>query len=153
MIRLGLRLTVAGGREAIARLALIATAVAIGVGLLLTAVASLNAVNTQNSRYAWLETSPVSSAAAPATAADPLWWRLRAEDYQGRLIGRVDLAATGANSPIPPGIAKLPGPGQYYASPALAKLLRTTPSEQLGDRFPATRSARSGRPHYRHRTR
>jgi hypothetical protein len=37
---------------------------------------------------------------------------------------------------VPPGIGHLPGPGQYYASPSLAALLRTTPASQLADRFP-----------------
>jgi FtsX-like permease family len=32
----------------------------------------------------------------------------------------------------------LPGPGEFYASPALAKLLAATPAAQLGDRFPGT---------------
>jgi hypothetical protein len=144
MIRLGLRLTLAGGREALTRLALIAVAVTIGVGLLLATVASLNAVNAQNARYAWLETgyagsnAPAASPAAGRATSDPLWWRLRADYYQGKLIGRIDLAATGPNSPIPPGIAKLPGLGQFYASPALATLLRDTPAAQLGDRYPGT---------------
>ena len=143
MIRLGLRLTLAGGREAITRLALIAIAVAIGAGLLLTTLASLNAVNTQNARYAWLETAYSGSnapagAAPPSGAVDPLWWRLRADYYRGSRIGRIDLAATGPNAPIPPGMTALPGPGQYYASPALARLLRTVPAAQLGDRYPGT---------------
>jgi hypothetical protein len=38
VIRLGLRLTVSGGREAVTRLFILAAAVGIGVGLLLTAV-------------------------------------------------------------------------------------------------------------------
>ena len=141
MIRLGLRLTLAGGREAVTRLALIAIAVAVGVGLLLATLAGLNAVQTQNARYAWLETgysgSDAPDAATPV-GKDPLWWRLRADDYQGKQIGRVDVAATGPDSPVPPGIAKLPGPGQYYASPALTKLLRRTPPAQLADRYRGT---------------
>ncbi|MFL6162040.1 MAG: FtsX-like permease family protein [Jatrophihabitantaceae bacterium] len=139
MIRLGLRLTLAGGREAALRLVMIVVAVAVGVGLLLTTLASLNAVSTQNARYAWLETGATGSDAPALTgqaATDPLWWRLRVDYYQGREIGRVDVAATGPNSPIPPGIAALPGPGQFYASPALAKLLRDVPAPQLGDRYP-----------------
>ena len=143
MIRLGLRLIEAGGREAITRLALIAIAVAIGTGLLLTTLAGLNAVNTQNARYAWLETAYSGSNAPAGTgpnagSGNPLWWRLRADYYRGREIGRIDLAATGPNSPVPPGMTALPGPGQYYASPALAKLLRRTPSAQLGVRYPGT---------------
>jgi hypothetical protein len=141
VIRLGLRLTLGGGREAAVRLLMIAVAVAIGVGLLLTTLASLNAVNGQNARYAWLETGYTGSNApstTPTTDGDPLWWRLSADYFQGALIGRVDVAATGPDSPIPPGITTLPRPGQFYASPALAKLLRTTPAAQLADRFPGT---------------
>ena len=136
MIRLGLRLTFAGGREAITRLALITVAVAIGVGLLLATLAGLNAVNNQNARYAWLETGYTSSHPAATAQADALWWQLRADYFDGNLIGRVDLAATGPGAPVPPGIAALPAPGQYYASPALGRLLRTTPVAQLGDRYP-----------------
>ena len=51
-------------------------------------------------------------------------------------IDRFDVAATGASSPVPPGIPRDPGPGQYYASPALAALLRSTPANQLADRYP-----------------
>ncbi len=137
MIRLGLRLTLAGGREAALRLVMIALAVAVGVGLLLTTLASLNAVSTQNARYAWLETGSDGAASSPGpAAADPLWWLLRADYYRGTLIGRIDVAATGPGSPVPPGIPALPGPGQFYASPALATLLREVPAAQLGDRYP-----------------
>lgn len=50
----------------------------------------------------------------------------------------MDLAATGPDSPVPPGIPALPGPGEFYASPSLATLLRDTPVAELGDRFPGT---------------
>lgn len=136
MIRLGLRLTLAGGREAAGRLVLIVVAVAVGVGLLLVTLSGMNAVRTQNDRYAWLETHAAGSRAAGT--ADPLFWRLRADYFHGTVIGRVDLAGTGPRSPVPPGIARLPGPGQYYASPALAALLRHTPAAQLGARYPGT---------------
>jgi hypothetical protein len=51
VIRLGLRLTLSGGREAVTRLALVAAAVALGVGLLLVTLAGVNAVNAQNGGY------------------------------------------------------------------------------------------------------
>jgi hypothetical protein len=147
MIRLGLRLTVAGGREAAARLVITATAVALGVMLLLAALAGVNAVNTQNTRYAWISTSvefahphayAQASAGAPAAkqAPDPLWFRLDTGYVDGRVYGRVDVAATGPDGPVPPGIARIPGPGQYYASPALTRLLRDHPAGELADRFP-----------------
>ncbi|SDD30983.1 FtsX-like permease family protein [Sanguibacter gelidistatuariae] len=133
MIALGLRLSLSGGREALVRLVLTAVAVAIGVGLLLVTLAGINAVGTQNDRYAWLQTGAGSPPAA--TAADPMWWMVTADHFDGELIGRVDLAVTGPDSPALPGIASPPGPGEIYASPAMAELLAAAPAEQLGDRY------------------
>ena len=56
MIRLGLRLTLNGGKEAAVRLMITVAAVAIGVGLLLMALAGMNAIKAQNARSAWLNT-------------------------------------------------------------------------------------------------
>jgi hypothetical protein len=137
VIRLGLRLTLNGGREAAVRLLLLVVAVGLGVGLLLIAVSGINAVNSQNDRYAWLSTGAAAKVAGVSKgSADGLWWLLRADRYDGQLIGRVDVAATGPTSPVPPGISHLPGPGEYYVSPALAQLLRDTPASQLGSRYP-----------------
>ncbi len=65
MIRLGLRLTVNGGREAAVRLLLTTAAVAIGVGLLLAALGGMNAINAQNSRTVWLNTSVFGNGPGP----------------------------------------------------------------------------------------
>ncbi len=46
------------------------------------------------------------------------------------------MAATGASSPVPPGLPRDPAPGTYYASPALAALIRDTPASELADRYP-----------------
>ena len=143
MIRLGLRLTLGGGKEAAVRLAITTVAVGIGVGLLLVTLAGMNAINAQNTRGAWLDTGfngpgPVATPATRSTSADPLWWSFTSDHFKNRLIDRVDLAATGPTSPVPPGIPHLPGPGQYYASPALVRLLEHTPAGQLGDRFPGS---------------
>ncbi len=151
MIRLGIRLTLNGGREAAVRLIVTAAAVALGVGLLLIALAGMNALNAQNARTAWLNTGmsergPFSST-PPAdlgnqpgstTASTPIWWIYGVDHFASKTIDRIDVAATGADSPLPPGISHLPGPGQFYASPALDRLLRSTPSSELGDRFPGT---------------
>lgn len=141
MIRLGLRLILHGGREAAVRLAVTAVAVALGVGLLLITLAGVNALHAQNDRYAWLNTSPSSGSNIPASVrhgAAPLWWLVSLDQFGNQAIDRVDVAATGPTSPVPPGIPHLPGPGQFYASPALAKLLSATPGDQLADRFPAS---------------
>ncbi len=137
MIGLGLRLVISGGREAVVRFLVLAAAVGLGVGLLLTAVAATNAVTTWNNSHAWLWTATTSAPPGPATTGTaPLWWHPSSDSFDGRNIFRFDVAATGASSPVPPGIRRDPGPGQYYASPALAALLRSTPADELGDRYP-----------------
>ncbi len=137
MIRLGLRLALTGGREAVVRLVILAVAVGLGVGLLLTALSAINAVNAQNDRHAWLWTGTTQEPAGHAPAGtDPLWWSTSGDNFGGQLVVRVDVAATGPTSPVPPGIPRDPAPGQYYASPALASLLRSTPADELAARYP-----------------
>ncbi|WP_433260210.1 FtsX-like permease family protein [Micromonospora vinacea] len=131
MIRFGLRLAVAGGREALTRLIVIAAAVAVGSGLLLTTLAGVNAVNAQLTRYA-----SVYPNASTGGDADPLWWSTREDYFHGEQIIRIDVAATGPDAPTPTGVPSTPGPGEYYASPALRKLLAAHPADQLGDRYP-----------------
>jgi hypothetical protein len=137
VIGLGLRLTLSGGREAITRFLVLTVAVGLGVGLLLTAVAATNAVTTWNNSHAWLWTGTASVPAGPAAPGiAPLWWHPSGDTFDGQQIDRFDVAATGTSSPVPPGIIHDPSPGQYYASPALAALLRSTPADELADRYP-----------------
>ncbi|MEU7840957.1 FtsX-like permease family protein [Micromonospora sp. NPDC049114] len=131
MIRFGLRLALAGGREALTRLLVIAAAVAIGSGLLLTTLAGVNAVDAQLTRYA-----SIYPQASTAGAADPLWWSTRDDFFHGKPILRIDVAATGPSAPIPAGIPAAPGPGEFYVSPALRKLFAAQPADQLADRYP-----------------
>jgi hypothetical protein len=161
VIRLGVRLTLNGGKEAAVRLAVTAAAAALGVGLLLVALAGMNAINTQNARTAWLNTAtfgngpgapgpgpsnltPGPSTNPNATTSDPLWVLFSVDHFANQTIDRVDVAAAGAHSPIPPGITHLPGPGQFDASPALTRLFRSTPAGELADRFPGAQIATIG---------
>ena len=136
MIRLGLRLTLGGGREAALRALVTAAAVALGVGLLLMALAGVNGLHSQTERGAWLDTSPKTPSTTGTAPSDPLWWLLSIDQFGEQAIDRVDVAATGPTSPVPPGLSHLPGSGQYYASPALERLLASTPPDQLAERFP-----------------
>ncbi|GAA4606525.1 hypothetical protein BJY16_005877 [Actinoplanes octamycinicus] len=135
MISLGLRLAVAGGREALTRLVVLAAAVALGVGMLLATVAGIHAVKSQNLRYAWLN-SGVTSAATGPEARDPALWVIREDYFDGHPMARVDVAVSGPDGPVPPGLAALPGPGEYVVSPALDRLLHDRPADQLRDRYP-----------------
>jgi hypothetical protein len=142
MIRLALQLTLHSGREASVRLAVTAVSVAVGVALLLGVLAEFHAFQANANRACWECTT---GAAVPATLPHQgELWNNSVDFYQGQTIERLDVAALGPGAPVPPGVSRLPGPGQYYASPALAALLRTVPADQLGDRFPGTMSGTIG---------
>ena len=156
MIRLGLRLTLNGGKDSTVRLVVTALAAALGVGMLLVTLAAMNALNAQNARAEWLNTGFAGSmgpnspqrhglpggSGAPvstntnASGVDPLWWSFSTDLFGSKTIDRVDVAVTGPNSPVLPGMAHPPGPGQFYVSQALSALLHSTPASELGDRFP-----------------
>ena len=136
MIRLGLQLTLHSGREAFTRLLLTTVAVALGVAVLLGVFAEFHAFQADANRSCWECTQGATVPKALGTRGE--LWNYSADFYQGRTIERLDLAALGSGAPVPPGVSRLPAPGQYYASPALAALLRTVPRDELGDRFPGT---------------
>ncbi|MFI2611735.1 FtsX-like permease family protein [Kitasatospora sp. NPDC018619] len=142
MIAFALRLAVSGGREAVARLLMIAAAVAVGVGLLLSTFSGVNAIDRANERQYWMNTGVRgATAAAPV---DPLRWAARMDYFRGRSLFRADVAPTGSSTPSLPGLSRLPAPGEYYASPALQKLLRETPAVELGDRLPGQQAGTLG---------
>ncbi|MEY9925718.1 MFS family permease [Catenulispora sp. GP43] len=169
MIRLGMRLTLRGGREAAIRLVVTSLAVAVGVAVMLGVFSLFNAYQGTTNRQCW-ECSPTTTAAvgpngtAPAAArpgargdqglpagmkADGTidlaaakqagakeLWNFSQDFYQGTELRRLDVAALTADAPTLPGMSSVPSPGEYYVSPALAHLLATVPSDELGDRFP-----------------
>jgi hypothetical protein len=134
-----------------------ALAVAVGVAMLLGTMATINALGKQNERGAWLSSEArftngnlqgrftngnlqgqQQTNATSSSEREPLWFLVSTDEFANQLIVRVDVAATGARSAVPPGIPRLPGPGQFYASPALSVLLRSTPASELGNRFSGT---------------
>jgi hypothetical protein len=134
MLRLGVQLTLRSGREALVRLVITAAAVAVGVALLLGVLAEFHAFQANASQACWSCTT-----GAPVPSSLPSHgdlWNDSVDFYQGQTITRLDVAPLGAGAPVPPGITRLPAPGEYYASPALAALLKTVPADELGDRFP-----------------
>ena len=151
MIRLGLRLSLNGGKEAMVRVFVTAAAVALGVGLLLAALAGGNGLNAQTDRGAWLDSA--AQASRPTSPSDGLWWLSSVDQFANQAIDRVDIAAAGPNAPVPPGIAHLPGPGEYYASPALSSLLKSVPPPSFVTGFPAAKLGPSAPRRCRHRTR
>ncbi|HEY2313908.1 MAG TPA: hypothetical protein VGH96_09870, partial [Streptosporangiaceae bacterium] len=137
MYRLGMQLTLRSGREALVRLLVTAVAVAIGVAIMLSVLADFHAFQTTNNRPSWESTQGQQVGPGYVSAAHSELWNYSNDIYQGQTIERLDVAGLGAGAPVPPGISRLPASGQYYASPALAALIRSVPADQLADRFPS----------------
>ncbi|MEU7889024.1 FtsX-like permease family protein [Microbispora bryophytorum] len=145
MIRLGLRLSLSSGREAAARLALIVVGVAAGVAVLLATLSLFNAFQATGGRPCWeCTTGSAPSGWALDPTADGALWSYHEDFYAGRTIRRLDAAALGTRAPVVPGLSRMPGPGQYDVSPALAGLLDSAPRAELADRFPGTRAGLIG---------
>ena len=96
-------------------------------------LAAVNGLHAQTDRGAWLDTS--AQASRPTSTSDELWWLSSTDEFGDQEVDRVDVAAAGSHAPVPPGIPHLPGPGEYYASPALTTLLRSEPPNELRDRY------------------
>jgi hypothetical protein len=136
MIALASRLTAGGGREALVRLVLTAVGIAFAVTMLLVAAVAFPALHAHDVRRAWTETSDQNQRPAQdEDTTDPLLWRLTNVRFDGRDLVRVDLAPEGPDAPVPPGLERLPGPGEIAVSPRLAELLDTTDPAMLADRF------------------
>ena len=150
MVRLGLRLALHSGREAFTRLLLTTVAVALGVAVLLGVLAEFHAFQADASLPCWECTQGAAvpkvlgTLAPKARAGRGELWNYSVDYFEGRTIERLDVAALGPGAPVPPGVSRLPGPGQYDVSPALAALLRTVPAGELGERFPGSRAGTLG---------
>jgi hypothetical protein len=146
MIRLAGRLTAGGGRESLIRLVLTGAGLALAVTLLLFAAVAFPALHAHDVRRGWTETGPENTQPAQdESTTDPLLWNLNKDRFDGEDLVRVDVAALGPDSPVPPGLDALPGPGEIAVSPKLKELLATTDPALLGDRLPGEITATVGR--------
>lgn len=137
MIGLAARLAFGSGREGLIRLVVTALGVAAGVALLLFAAVAFPALHAHDIRAGWLRTDVHNvQPAQDESNTDPLLWRWDSEHFENQTIVRVDVAALGPRAPVPPGLSRLPGPGELALSPALARLIARTPRDMLGERYP-----------------
>ncbi len=132
MTRLGVRLALAGGRGAITGLVLTALAVALGTSILLFALSFAPALQDRQERSAW-RVPAVLLDEQPAGGA--LLMQVVEDLYQGEALVRVRMAPIGPDSPVPPGVPRLPAPGEAFVSPALATRMAAVPGDLLADRI------------------
>jgi hypothetical protein len=138
--RLGLRLAVAGGQESLLRLAVTAFGVAVGVVLLLLCLTGQSAEQGRAERSGWQSADPDT----PATAPDAALFLTVTDYHEGTAMIRGYVAALGPRPPVPPGLERLPGPGEVAVSPAMRRLLESTPDDELDDRYPGHVTATIG---------
>lgn len=138
--RLGLRLAVAGGRESLLRLGVTAIGVGVGVLLLLLSLTGQSAAQGRAERSGWQS----ADSETPATAPDAALFLSVTDYHDGTAMTRAYVAALGPRPPVPPGLERLPDPGEVAVSPAMRRLLESTPDDQLDDRYPGRVTATIG---------
>jgi hypothetical protein len=127
---LGIRLAVGGGRTSLARLVLGTIGIGMATAVLLVAASVGNFLGSEHAR----ELAVIPGDRIVAGVA-PLDYFGGGTQFRGTYIGGAYVLATGPNSPLPPGIARLPGPGEVVLSPALAALLASPDGALLRPRF------------------
>ncbi|MGW6771230.1 FtsX-like permease family protein [Streptomyces sp. NPDC055037] len=131
---LGVRFAAAGGREGWIRTLLTAVGVGLGVTLLFFAASVPGVIDARAERDA--ARTVAETAGAPAQRSDTtLVWINVETDYRGATVGGQLLRPDGARPPLPPGVAKVPGPREMVVSPALRTLLDSPDGALLAERL------------------
>ncbi|HMR97278.1 MAG TPA: ABC transporter permease [Microthrixaceae bacterium] len=120
-------------RQSAGAIALCAVGVAIATLVAGVALGAYHGFGARQPKVVWRSPTPAAEA-----HVSPVALQRRSTDwFDGRRIDRVDLAALGpaGQVPAPPGLRAAPAPGTAWVSPALAELIASHPSDQLGDRF------------------
>lgn len=131
-LALGVRLVARGGRGAWTRLTLTAVGVGLGVALLLLA-ASVPAVLTH--RDDRTNARDFNEASGRPTDTSVLYRPLDTE-YHGEGVYALAVQALGAHPAVPPGVSRLPGPGEMVVSPRFRAALDAPDGALLRERYP-----------------
>lgn len=137
------RLLLLNGAPAYGRLAGIVAGVAAGTAMVLILLGAFLHIPEREDRVAWLtpegeyaeydETTDDVIARQPQS--DAMLSAQMTDIYDGRVFDALALALTPDTTvEMPAGIAA-PGPGEYYASPAMIELIESVPRAELGDRW------------------
>lgn len=129
---LSVRLLRLGGRRAAASAALVGIGIAIGTALLAVALGAVHGWDAREDRAGWRSGDVAAAAGTPVALV-----RTSLDAAAGQVVHRVDVAAVVPDAPAPPGLLRMPAPGEVWLSPALAALARDLPPGELADRFPA----------------
>ena len=106
-----------GGRRTLLDLALTVFGVAIPVAVTFLVLGTIAGFSDREDRTAWRE--PTEASTGEATALQ----RLVYHPWQGKRVDVVELREIAPGTPPPPGMDRMPGPGEIWVSPALAGAL------------------------------
>ncbi|QYN35375.1 hypothetical protein K1T35_44895 [Pseudonocardia sp. DSM 110487] len=137
MIVLSIRLLRLGGRRAVASAALVGIGITMGTALLAVALGAVHGWDAREDRAGWRTGDIVAGTGAPVALL-----RTDLDAAAGRVVHRVDVAAVAPGAVpreggVPPGLPRIPAPGEVWFSPALAALARELPADEFAARFPA----------------
>ncbi|MEV5599161.1 ABC transporter permease [Streptomyces sp. NPDC052496] len=131
---MGMRFAVGSGREGWTRTALTAVGVGLGVALLLGASSVPNLLSARSERSN-ARNIELTEQEAPRSDSSFLFHRVGSQ-FRGESVDGVLLRPEGGHPVLPPGVDRMPGPGEAVVSPALKKLLDSPDGELLHDRLP-----------------
>lgn len=131
-VQLALRVLRADRRTRISTV-LTALGVAVATGLVLLLVSLPFATQARAERALWQTPDTTGGGSGEIS------WSMAEDEVDGRRITRIDVAplVDPTTVGLPPGIDRLPGPGELLFSPDLAALAAQRPAAQLADRFGA----------------
>ncbi|MBW5484016.1 ABC transporter permease [Streptomyces bambusae] len=132
-LAMGARFACAGGREGWIRTLLTGVGVGLGVALLLITTALPSALAARTDRGD--ARSTVGSPTAEHPGPDTLLVARSNQTYRGKDIEGTLVQAEGPKAPVPPGLSRIPGPGELAVSPALKKLLQSPDGALLRERL------------------
>ncbi|MFD7263929.1 FtsX-like permease family protein [Streptomyces sp. NPDC059874] len=130
---MGVRFAFGGGREGWTRTLFTGVGVGLGVALLLIATALPSALTARYERGD--ARSTIGSPRVEQPGPDTLLVMGADQTYRDAEIEGSFLRAEGPDAPVPPGLKKIPAPGEIAVSPALAKLLNSPDGRHLRERL------------------
>ncbi len=128
---IGVRLVTRGGRSTWTRMALTAVGVGLGVGMLLLAASApaiLDARHARNNARVYIP--------AEHRTAHSVLMRDAATDYRDISVSGFMIESESAHPVVPPGLTRVPAPGELVVSPKLLDLLNSPDGTLLRRRIP-----------------
>nr|WP_162467100.1 FtsX-like permease family protein [Streptomyces cavernae] len=124
---MGAKYAVTGGKEGWIRTVLTAVGVGLGVALLLFTTGLPGALDARDQRGR----DRMIAETAERKGPDTLLTREENTLFRDHSISGTVLRPEGPDAPLPPGVARFPGPGEMLVSPALAALLDSPDGKEL----------------------